>query len=631
MKSNKLAERVSSLLFFCLFLLTTASALGQQVGKGSVSLVENRMATAKIILAANPPRYTQIAALELQHYVKKITGVTLPITTDEARDAGDGYRVLVGESELTRALGYTAKSFKSDEFLVETRGTHLALMGRDAAEYGVVTYDENGHWPGYWPDERSPKQQQIWKDHGSLLAVYEFLEKVCGVRWYLLTELGEVVPRRVTLNCANLNIRRKPWCPTRRFNFDMAAPFHFYERWGAAGSPLGSKSIHATGPGHQGWRKLFMYLERSRYGGRPYQNNHSLEAYFHRFAKLHPDWFANSKPIAGGQMCYTNKGLIQQVAKDIIDYFDGKYPGGRYPDAEHAYWITAMGDFHAVVPMDNDKYCTCDRCKPLWQPGESWMFFGGNRSDYVWGFVNEVAKIVGRKHPDKFVAGLAYWQYTIPPSFKLEPNVAVMYCKSRTQYADPRRKAFDRKWLPEWRKRTKHLSTWEYHNFPRGPVFPGIAPRQVAEDMAYLRSLPIDGQFIELDSVNPAIEHLNLYVAMKMLDLDDVDINKLLDEYYRGFYGPAAEPMQAFFAKVEDIVTSEKHWQAVLDKKREHLDAETSWQIMCPPKVLAEFGQLIDKAITAAGRKEPYAERVKLMRLAIYGHMKASAASYHKK
>ena len=593
---------------------------GAQSGTGAVTIVENGLPTAEIVLSANPTRYAQIAALELQTYVGKISGAQLSITSDAAPPAA-GYLVLIGESELTRQLGYQNGDFEKDEFLVETRGNRLILMGRDSSELGAVTYEENGHWAGYWPYSVDPSKREIFKDRGSLFAVYELLEKFCGVRWYMVTEIGEVVPEAQSLCFTNLHVRRAPWCATRVF-----APVQMPAPWYYQGSPLGERSIHTLGPGHQGWRKLFMWLERVRFGGVEYFNNHSLYSYAERFGNDHPEWFADGTPQFDTQLCYANTQVVQQTVHDVRDYFDGVYPDGRYPGVTNAYWIAAGGDFHAVVPSDNDNYEVCPNV--VWSPDPDWMFFGGQGSDYIWQFVNNVAGQVALTHPGKYVAGLAYHQYTVPPTFPIEPNVAVMYCKSMSQYGDPRRKAFDRQHLPDWRARTSHLSTWEYYNFPRGDVFPHIAPHRIAEDIAYLRQLGLEGQFIELDSVNPAKEHLNLYCAMKLLDDAATDIDALLDEYYALFYGPAEAPMRQFFERIEQISTNEVMWQTVLAREGEHLGPVTSWEVMCPADTLTEFGEIMQDAYAAVGVLQPYLDRVRLMDYAIYSHMVRSFNAY---
>ena len=622
--------RTSVIVLFLVILVFCAVSLGVEnksaVGKGSLALADNGKAVARIVVAANPPRYTQIAALELQYYVEKISGAKLDITTDELPHAQEGYVILVGESKLTRELGYRSEDFEKDEYLVETRGQWLVLMGRDEAEYGLVTYEENGHWPGYWP-ESFDVHLDIYKDHGTLWAVYDFLEKYCGVRWYLLTELGEVVPSRKTITAGNIYIRRRPWAELRRFNIDgITNPWrHHY-------SQEGPENIHLTGRGHKGWRKLFMWMERMRFGGRRHCAMHSFLSYFDRFGKEHPEWFASGKAEFDAQMCFSNPQVVSQAAKDARDCFDGKYPQGRYPDLTRAYWIYATGDFYSIVPNDHDRFCKCRKCKDKWKPGKSqeWTFFGGRRSDYVWSFVNAVARELGKTHPDKYISALAYWQYTVPPSFPIEKNVAVMYCKSTSQYNEPRRKAFDREHLPEWRKRTRHLTVWEYYNFPRGKVFPGIEPHRIAEEMKYLHDLPIEGMFIELDSKNIAVEHLNVYCTMKMLDDPDVDIDELLAEYYRLFYGPAEEAMRTFFEKIENIYTNQDNWKPLLAEGKEHLHEmpEVSWEVMCPPMVLAEFGEIIAEAYEAVDKRQPYLDRVRLMDNSIYQFMKQSSDEY---
>jgi hypothetical protein len=55
-------------------------------GNGSLKIARRNQSigNATIILAANPTKSAQIAALEFRHYVKKLTGVILTISTDSA-------------------------------------------------------------------------------------------------------------------------------------------------------------------------------------------------------------------------------------------------------------------------------------------------------------------------------------------------------------------------------------------------------------------------------------------------------------------------------------------------------------------------------------------------------------------
>ena len=71
-----------------------------------------------------------------------------------AREISIGERdPVVGiESAETRKLGLVNGSFAVQEYLVQTQGHTLILMGRDAEEYGPITYEKTGYWPttGDW-------------------------------------------------------------------------------------------------------------------------------------------------------------------------------------------------------------------------------------------------------------------------------------------------------------------------------------------------------------------------------------------------------------------------------------------------------------------------------------------------
>ena len=112
-------------------------------GRGTVALVEGGKARAIVVVAENPTRPAQVAAAELVHYVKKMTGVELPVVLDcvVPRLSWSPRRVLVGESSLTREYGLKNTDFAVQEYLIQTRGQDLILMGRDAEEYGITSYN----------------------------------------------------------------------------------------------------------------------------------------------------------------------------------------------------------------------------------------------------------------------------------------------------------------------------------------------------------------------------------------------------------------------------------------------------------------------------------------------------------
>lgn len=59
----------------------------------------------------------------------------------------------------------------------------------------TVTYERNGAWPGF-------NTLKPFYRLGTLYAVYDFLEDLCGIRWYMVTDIGTCIPKRNSLACS---------------------------------------------------------------------------------------------------------------------------------------------------------------------------------------------------------------------------------------------------------------------------------------------------------------------------------------------------------------------------------------------------------------------------------------------
>jgi Domain of unknown function (DUF4838) len=152
--------------------------------------------------------------------------------------------------------------------------------------------------------------------------------------------------------------------------------------------------------------------------------------------------------VVPGRSCGGN-GAISRASRSI--YFDGK---GELPEG----W-KASGDFFAIVPDDNINLCQCQACQDLLRQGrtrKTGFFSSGEMSDYWFSFVNAVARQVRQTHPDKYIATLAYWNYALPPSFDLEPNVSVAPCLHTCYYpVHPELRDNDLQLYEDWRKKTQ--------------------------------------------------------------------------------------------------------------------------------------------------------------------------------
>ena len=227
-------------------------------------------------------------------------------------------------------------------------------------------------------------------------------------------------------------------------------------------------------------------------------------------------------------------------------------------------------DAPMVSVMPSDGYvspCQCELCKGRGTPERG---YEGMISDYAWDYVNRVAREVYKTHPDKMISCLAYGAYFLPPNAigQLSPNVCVGLAQHRcadSEMANPKRREeilrVRREWLKKIAPGHTPLFIYDYYRYavPGGALqfMPVFFPHAIAADLRSLKGVSL-GDYVEVyraigddkqDSMG--VTHLNLYVTAKLWWNADQDVDRLLDEYYTLFYGPAREGMRAFIAYSE--------------------------------------------------------------------------------
>ena len=157
---------------FAASLLLTLGAASTSIAaaaeKPAVVLAKDGKPQATIVIGKDASGLQRGPAKELQEYLRRITGATLPITDDGRPPQGD--LVLVGASRLTREMGIDPQVLGGDAFVIKTTPGRLVLAGHDAR----------------LGDSTSPKHTKC----GTANAVSAFLHDVCGVRWFIPGKLG---------------------------------------------------------------------------------------------------------------------------------------------------------------------------------------------------------------------------------------------------------------------------------------------------------------------------------------------------------------------------------------------------------------------------------------------------------
>ncbi|NLG15993.1 MAG: DUF4838 domain-containing protein, partial [Fibrobacter sp.] len=526
--------------------------------------------------------------------------------------------------------------FKHQEYVIRFQPNALILMGRDKADWESMDYAKYETYPAELDEQ------------ATCYAIYDFLERFCGVRWYLPTELGLVFSVKKTLVVKGTEIRRTPIMKYRRLYSLELIPETLCDEPG----PLLSA------------RDAALFAHRWRLTGiQPYACNHSFYGYYNRHLKEHPEWFAKgydknmpdgtrNKPLKNindvapyyPNMCYTNNEFLQHVIKRAKSFFDtGQKEGGEQ----------AAGDFFSLCPMDStgaDKMCKCPECEKLLHkkpPCDSWrkqyFFWDDKHSDYIYGFVNKVARETAKTHPDKYLTMFAYHQTYYPPSREpLETNVAISFCIHALLRAVP---AMDRavnelldKWDEESLQRPKYLWLYFHRPGPANPYFPAFMPHKMVQQMKDYHKRGFRGIFVEPPYFPqsaakgnakwaPIVNQLELYIAFKLADDPTLDGTQMIDEFFRLYYGAAAQPMQALYEKIEQIYCDSVNYSFNPERYFGYQTKDIAWGKLGTTKRVTELGKLMDSAKKAA-KTDVEKRRVDIFEKSVWKPMQTANAEY---
>jgi len=453
------------------------------------ALTENGQPLALLIAKAAASRVEGYAVAELQTFVKQMTGAELAVA--HTARAGD-YPIYVGAAARGRLAGFDWAALGDEGFLLRSTGAGLYVAGA--------------------------------KDLGTLYGVYTLLERF-GVRWLMPGELGEVVPATRDLRVGSLDETQRPSF-TYRWIEDG--------RWALRNKMNISVEVEGAPIGPQ-WKWSYhthFYLVPP-------------EAYY----EAHPEWFAlvhgkRRRPAdthqQSHQLCTTNPGLIEQMATNVMAFFE------EHPEV----------DILSVAPQDGGGFCECEACRALDEKrpeGDAWH---GRYSKRLAVFNNEVARRVGKVCPDKIIKVGAYAMYLrapLDPGYRPEPNLAVQVCHTYSCNNHPidsdclRQGQYFRKELERWAEIANHLFIYEYYRKGMWGEMPYDQVHVIRHDLPYYKRIGVEGFFTQPARDRWPACGLNHYIAAKLTWDVDLDVDRLLADYYDAFFCEAAGPMRRYY------------------------------------------------------------------------------------
>lgn len=548
--------RFTLTISLCLFATTTVQA-------EKLTLAKNGKATAVIVLRAEATTAARQTAGILSDHLQQISGGEFKIVTEsELKDArvADGRIVssddtatfiLVGESKLAAALGANADGLGPGGVLIRTYPNALVLLG---------------------------PSQTLTDRFGTRYAVTTFLEDHLGCRFLWPGELGKVVPQRKTIEIGSIDHRYTPVLKQRRIR--MAGGYGDRKDKGVKRLGFEEADYHRFNKAAMkttsrdgtwaGWHRMGGSLRLA--------SGHSFGEMWKKHKDTHPEWFAvqpdgsrdQSRSPDRARLCVSNRELIEEIARDRIERLN-------------------KSDNKSVSIGPNDggqtSFCRCEECRKLDPPNSRKLPGGGpaltDRYVFFW---NEIAKRVVKKHPTATLTADAYSVYSAPPVLrKLHPNIAIRVVGLTYTDEAKRRQA-----LADW----KAWATSVKRVYVRPNVLlagrrqgtPVIYVHKMADDFRFMAKNALVGTDFDSCCHNWATQGLNYYVCAKLHWNPQLDVDALIDDYYRSGFGSGAASVKKYFEKIEELTNimatteqryTEPYTPEVISELRGYLDEAT--------------------------------------------------------
>lgn len=537
--------------------------LGAGAARAEVLITEGGKPRARIVVADAPTEQALNGARALSAILDRISGAALPIVHES--EPGDGPRILVGRSKAVDALGIEVPTghtpeMKEETILIKSVGTDLVLLGNED-----------------------------WNYHGTLFAVYDFLEQDLGCRWFFPGAYGEVLPASPTVRVGAIDRVEHPsfrirdiwysgWMPVSET--DRTEFIEWYER-----NKLSKLDLSLPGDG------TIMALAPA-------------DQYF----DAHPEIYAVDEKgnRMRDMMCMTEPEGVRIAAETIKKAFRD--------DPE----MLTFG----FAPPDGHPMCYCKNCQSFF-PGFVGKGYGDpSLSDLWFHFANGVAKEVYKEFPKRWVLTNGYANRVRPPESTgpLSPNLGIQSAMLGTcnihRTGDPRcwQRTLYQQVLERWTHDLDPIIIYDYDPGKAVDNLPFPALHCLKHDLPWFRDKGVWGFWTEGNNAW-MVTYLNYYIRARLMWDADADVDALVREFCQQFYGAAADSVEQYIWTLEDAVeatTTHERWGELMQ-----------WSLILPP-VAEKLNALMAEAEKAAATS-PYQERVHVLRLT-HDHMMAYLA-----
>ncbi len=534
----------------------------------------------------------QIAIDDLSGILQKITGAKFPVVKEN--EAGSP-AIYLGFTDYAAKNGVDRQALGKEEWVIKSVDKNLILSGG-----GRI---------------------------GPYYAVQALLRKA---GYYMLTMEQEVIPEKSSLSIANPDEQKKPAFAGRYIfdNYPHVAFFDGITQQAAKDYNMYLLRNMLNGPG-QSACSLRPYYIGDAYNIFQSPEYHSLMRYVppEKYFKTHPEYYSmdeNGKRIkprtisAGGSLCMSNPEVAKVAAENMLQAIceDRKIiPQENWPTL---YDISLLDNFPYI--------CRCPDCKKIVAQ------YGGERTGgsaaLMLLFSNKVAEIVGKEFPDVTIRifGYASSAYACK-GIKAVPNILVQFCDlfSSCDSYRPLTHKYNRaalNALKRWHSTGARLMVWDYWNMASGKPSPDTVIDTIQPDLKTFRRHNVSALFIEAERNHyrpQSFVDLQYFIGAQLMADPEQEVEKLIDIYINGYYGPAAKVMKEYLNELRQGVKAHPALQISIRVER--------WKYLTPEFVVKWY-QKLTAAEKSLPEKSPYRDRVRADKISLMWFVCMAQSAY---
>lgn len=345
------------------------------------ALVDNGKTEYTIVYPENYELGEKTAASEFQSYIEKVSGVKIPMVTDNNFTGNEkGKYISIGDTVFFKNSSLSTDNLNLDGFILKTINEMFFIKGQ--------------------------------RTRGTLYGVYDFLEKIVGIKF--LTISYEYIPTKKTIQLPSMDVKEIPTFRMRGDYYEAVKVDLYYGAKMRYTTPTQSANAAAIGGGFKDdWFSDF--------------HSFHIVVPFNEWYAKHPEWYTNSQ--AGlAQPCLAN-GLNDD---GTVNYQMGEsYLSTTIECVKKAILENPSIVYYHIGQEDNTYVCTCKDCTRQ-------VKLFGTRSGQLIAFVNAVANTIKKWMIDEninlgheiYFSTFAYSWSVMAPTYKNDEGKYIPYNKN---------------------------------------------------------------------------------------------------------------------------------------------------------------------------------------------------------